>query len=211
MDKSFFIIAVSAFLSTGCIDHRNVKHPQISLNPNTSQQKEILNHDVYSDDTSKSCKCSAQFELKDSLSLIHIKNQFYKSSTGHLYELTVGIRDVNGELTDREYFNGFFSQEVDPLSFEPLDGWYAKDKNYVYYYRQVSGGMQISKMKTADSKTFKMLPGHYKYAVDKGFYYDETDIIEGFLPNNTKLKLDNKGRAIALICNHKKYKLELLD
>ncbi|MEI9956710.1 MAG: DKNYY domain-containing protein [Ferruginibacter sp.] len=58
-------------------------------------------------------------------------------------------------LVDVTYFNGYFSQEVDPLTFEPLDGWYAKDKNYVYYYRPVSGGMQISKIDTADSKTFK--------------------------------------------------------
>ena len=158
-----------------------------------------------------SCECSAQFKLKDSLNLVHIKDQFYKSKTGHLYERTVGLKEVNGHLIDNEYFNGYFSQEVDPLTFEPLDGWYAKDKNYVYYYRPVSGGMQISKIDTADTKTFKLLAGHYKYATDKNFFYNERRIIHGFIPSKTNLKLDKKGRVIQMTCNSKTYKFELVN
>jgi hypothetical protein len=161
-----------------------------------------------SEDKTKNCNCPAQLELNDSTQLTHIKNQFYKSKTGHLYERTIGQIEVNGHLTDHEYFNGYFSQEVDPLSFEPLDGWYAKDKNYVYYFRPVSGGMQISKLDKADSKTFKVLDGNYKYGLDKNYFYENADIIKDFKPLKTKFEKDKKGKIIALISNNQKYKLE---
>lgn len=173
-------------------------------------QKPIAHHDFDSEDTSKHCKCPAQLELRDSLLLTHIKDQFYKSQTGHLYEKTIGLRNVKGELTEVEYFNGYFCQAVDPATFEPLDGWYANDKNNVYYYRPVSGGMQISKIDGADTKSFKLLPGHYQYAMDKNFYYDGTQIIEGFTPAKTKQLLNRKGQVTTIICGKKKFKLEVM-
>lgn len=176
-------------------------------------QTEISSHYVYSDGIAEKCKCPLQFELNDSSKLTHIKDLFYKSKTGHLYEKTWADRQLKGQdtLSSVLYFNGYISQEIDPSTFEPLDGWYAKDKNYVYYYRPVSGGMQISKIDTADARTFKLLPGHYKYAMDKNFFYDETEIIEGFLPASTKQELDTKGRLYEITCNNKKYKFELVN
>jgi hypothetical protein len=170
-------------------------------------------HCVYSEDTSRNCKCPIEFELNDSSKLTHIKDLFYKSETGHLYEKTSALRQLKGQdtLSSVLYFNGYLSQEIDPLTFEPLDGWYAKDKNYVYYYRPVSGGMQISKIDTADASTFKLLPGHYKYAMDKNYFYNETQVIEGFLPAGTKQKLDSKGRVCEITCNNKKYNFELVN
>lgn len=157
---------------------------------------------------SDTCGCSAQFELKDSVKFVHIKGQFYKSATGHLYEKTVGLKEINGHLVDQEYFNGYFSQEVDPLTFEPLEGWYAKDKNFVYYYRPVSGGMQILKMDKADPKTFNLLAGHYKYAMDKSFFYKESEIVKDFVPGKTRIQLDKKGRVFKMTCNNKTYRFE---
>lgn len=205
-----FVTVLLLVVLTDCKSPNNIKK-ETTTNLNIINQKPISNHCIYSSDTSKNCKCPAQFELKDSLQLTHIKGQFYKSNTGHLYERTVGVKERNGHLTDHEYFNGYFSQEVDPLSFKPLDGWYAKDKNYVYYYRPVSGGMQISKIDTADNKTFKLLAGHYKYAMDKNFFYDEPQIIDGFIPSKTNLKLDSKGRVIEMTCKKEIYKFELVN
>ncbi len=185
---------------TNCNEQRQDNNPKSEQQKdNNPKTEEITRNDL------------AQLELKDSSLLTHIKGQFYKSKPGQLFERTFGQKEIDGHLTDFEYFNGYISQEVDPLTFEPLDGWYAKDKNYVYYYRPVSGGMQFSKIDTADSKTFKLLAGHYKYAVDKNFFYDELEIIEGFVPNKTNLKFDNKGRAIEMTCNKKIYKFELVN
>jgi hypothetical protein len=178
---------------------------------NKPKQSNNIIHCVDADDESKNCNCPAQFNLSDSNQLTHIKNEFYKSNIGHLYERTIGVKEVNGHLTDYEYFNGHFSQEVDPLSFEALEGWYARDKNYVYYYRPASSGMQISRIDTADTQTFKLLAGHYKYGVDKNFFYDEPEIIQGFLQSKSKLKFDNKGRVTEMTCNNKTYKFELVD
>ncbi|MDI9309306.1 MAG: DKNYY domain-containing protein [Limnohabitans sp.] len=167
-------------------------------------QQVLVNH-------SRGDNCLVQFELKDSLKLKHIKNQFYKSTTGHLYQKTVAQREVNGHLADVIYFNGYFSQEIDPLSFEELDGWYAKDLNNVYYYRPTSGGMLIVKLEKADVKSFKILDGHYKYASDKNNFYNETEIIEGFKPNQTILTLDKKKRVRKMLCGNKKYKFEVVN
>ena len=208
--KTIFYFGLMCFILTACNTQTQNKEQKTAVT-DTAQITTIVKHCVYSDDTSKLCKCSIEFELKDSLKLTHIKDQFYKSKTGHLYERTIGMKEVNGHLTDNEYFNGYFSQEVDPLSFKPLDGWYAKDKNYVYYYRPVSGGMQISKIDTADTKTFKLLAGHYKYAMDKNFFYDEPTIIEGFIPGKTNLKIDSKGRVIEMTYKNKTYKFELVE
>ncbi len=155
--------------------------------------------------------CPAQFDLKDSLMLKHVKNQFYRSSTGHLYERTKAQKENPKKITFVEYFNGYFSQEVDPYTFKELDGWYAKDKNFVYYYRPTSGGMQILKLQKADVKTFKILAGHYKYASDKNYFYDETDIIEGFKPIKTTFKYDKKKRVKEMTSGNKKYSFETVD
>jgi len=197
---------------TACKEQTQNKQ-QTSSTADTTQLTTNIKHCVYSDDTSKLCKCPAEYELKDSFKLTHIKDQFYKSKTGHLYEKTITTKDVQGQdtLVDVTYFYGYFSQEVDPLTFESLDGWYAKDKNYVYYYRPVSGGMQISKIDTADTKTFKLLAGHYKYSMDKNFFYNENQIIKGFIPSKVNLKLDNKGRVNSISCNNKTYKFEIVE
>lgn len=200
---AFITIGLLIFVLTAC-------QQPISQKENSTKTVGIL-HGVYSDGTSKKCKCPIEFELNDSSKLTHIKDLFYKSETGHLYEKTSALRQLKGEdtLSSVLYFNGYLSQEIDPLTFEPLDGWYAKDKNYVYYNRPVSGGMWISKIDMADAGTFKLLPGHYKYAMDKNYYYNETRIIEGFLPAGTKQKTDSKGRICEITCNNKKYNFEL--
>ena len=179
----------------------------------SNQKKTVVIHCTNSEDTTKNCTCPSQFELNDSLKLKHIKNQFYKSETGHLYEKTWSQRYLNGQdtLSWVIYFNGYFSQDVDPITFEQLDGWYAKDKNNVYYYRPVSGGMLIIKIDSADPKTFKILSGHYKYAMDKKFFYNENQIIESFIASKTTLKIDNKKRVIKMTCNNKNYKFETVN
>ena len=209
---TFIIVGLLIFLLEACNGKTQNKQQPATQKENISQTT-ISYHSVYSDDTSKNCKCLIQFDLNDSSKLIHIKDQFYKSATGHLYEKTWSQQLLKGQdtLSWVLYFNGYFSQEVDPLTFEPLDGWYAKDKNYVYYYRPLSGGMQISKIDTADTKTFKLLAGHYKYAMDKNFFYDEPQIINGFTPSKTILKLDNKGRVSEMTSNNKTYKFELVN
>ncbi len=200
-------IGLILFLQIACVHNNDGK--KMLQTSNQIKTATDLNHGISSENTSKICNCPVQFELKDSLDLTHIKNQFYKSKTGHLYEKTVAVRELNGHLTDVEYFNGYFSQQVDPLTFETLEGWYAKDKSNVYYYRPVSGGMQISKIDNADPKTFKILSGHIEYAQDKDAYYHGLSIIQGFVPNKTKEKTNNKGEVIFLKSDKKTFKLEL--
>lgn len=210
MDRNRTIIyfGLICFILTACKERQN-NEKQKTVLTDTDQITTSLKHCVYSEDNSKLCNCSAEYELKDSLKLTNIKDQFYRSKTGHLYEKTIGQKEVNGHLTDYEYFNGYFSQEVDPVSFKSLNGWYGKDKNYVYYYRPVSGGMQISKIDSADTKTFHLLTGHYKYAMDKNFFYDETEIIDGFNTSKANLKLDNKERVIEITYKKEIFKFEL--
>jgi hypothetical protein len=201
---TIFLLSV---LLTNCKEHKPNKIEQLT------KEIIILNHCVYSEDTTKNCHCPAQFNINDSSLLTHIKDQFYRSKTGHLYEKTWSQQQLKGQdtLSWVLYFNGYFSQEVDPKTFEELNGWYAKDKNYVYYYRPVSGGMQISKIDEADTKTFKMLSGHYKYAFDKNFFYNEKQIIKGFIPSSTKQIFDRKKRIVELACGNKKCKLDLVN
>jgi DKNYY family len=211
--RNIFILVFVCFILIACKGQIQNKQGKV-VNVNPIQTTSKIKHGVYSDDTSKICKCPAQYELKDSSELIHIKEQFYKNKDGHLYEITsafIESGNPNNSPQFRDYFNGYFSQEVDALTFEPLEGWYAKDKNYVYYYRPLSGGTQISKIDKADTKTFKLLTGHYKYAMDKNFYYDETQFIKGFVPNITKQKLDNKKRIIEMTCNNKNYRFEIME
>jgi hypothetical protein len=209
--KTIFYFGLISFVLTDCKEQTWHKQQKISA-VNTVQFKTTFKHCAYSD-ISRLCKCSAEYDLKDSFKFKRINDQFYISTTGHLYEKTIATKEVQGQdtLVDVTYFNGCFSQEVDPLTFEPLDGWYAKDKNYVYYYKPVSGGMQVSKIDTADTRTFKLLTGHYKYAMDKSFFYDEAQIIEGFIQSKSKLKLDKKGRVIEMTCDNKTYKFEIVE
>ncbi|MBV4357589.1 DKNYY domain-containing protein [Pinibacter aurantiacus] len=204
-----YILVVTMLLFCIVVACKQQVHNKKTTTDNTKiAEQNITRHygDCADDST---CKCPAQFELSDSPRLTHIKDQFYKSETGHLYEKTIGLRNVKGQLTEVEYFNGYFCQEVDPMSFEPLHGWYAKDKNNVYYYRPVSGGMQVSKLNGADPKSFKLLAGHYKYGMDKKFFYDETQIIEGFNPTKTKQLFNNKGEVTAIVGNNKRFKLDM--
>jgi len=207
---SFLTLTIlSCNQSTNKEKNKEIKQNENVEIPKTKKSNFALNEKI-STKHSDSCGCSAQFDLKDSLKLVHIKNQFYKSKTGHLYEKTKAQKETgnSNDVKFVEYFNGYFSQEVDPLTFEELTGWFAKDKNYVYYYRPTFGGMQISKIDNADSKTFKILKGHYKYAMDKKHFFDETEIIENFEPNKTKLYYDKYGKATKMMTNKKEYIFE---
>ncbi|MDI3321195.1 hypothetical protein QJ048_15480 [Pinibacter sp. MAH-24] len=97
------LLIACAAMHQGC--GQNTKN---SFTIKKAEQKPIVHHDVDSEDTAKTCKCPAQFELSDSLLLTHIKDEFYKSQTGHLYENTIGLREVKDHLTEVEYFNGYF-------------------------------------------------------------------------------------------------------
>ena len=211
INRQIFHVIILLIL-TSC-NETNEKKDLAKIETAQTEKQKFIPNEKFLTNHSNSCGCSAQFELKDSLKLEHIKGQFYRSQTGHLYEKTWSLQTLKGQdtLVDVLYFNGDFSQEVDPLTFRALDGWYAKDKNYVYYYRPVSGGMQITKIDTADTKTFKLLAGHYKYAMDKNFFYDEHQIIKGFIPNLTNLKLDSKGRVIEMTYKNETFKFELVN
>jgi len=143
----------------------------------------------------------------DSSKLTHIKNQFYKDQLGQLFERTVAGREVAGvdTLVSIEYFNGEIPQDIDPLTFEPLGGWYAKDKKNVYFYRPFLWGQQILNIDKADVKTFEVLKGNYKYAKDKNHFYEDSGIIEGFVPSKSKLHEDKSGKIIRITCNNKSF------
>jgi hypothetical protein len=144
--------------------------------------------------------------LSDSIYLKHIKNEFYKSKDGHLYEKTTAYRnkkDVDS-LVPHNYFNGNIPQDIEPNSFEVLDGWYAKDKNFVYYYRAVSGGMLISKIENADVKTFEVLKGEYRYAKDNKSVFMDSEKLDSINSNNMEI-IKNENNEIEKIVNKKKY------
>lgn len=167
-----------------------------------------IEHHFIGDDSS--CNCQAQFELTDSGELRHIKKQFYKSVTGHLYEKTTALKESENAdtLKPNDYFNGVISQEIDAETFEVLDGWYAFDKNNIYYYRPVSGGMLNVKLDSADRKTFRILKGQYKYAMDKKYFYNEMTILKNYKPSETIIETDDKGNAILLKQHSLKRKLD---
>ncbi len=168
---------------------------QITSNSSELNKNKIEKHYSICQSSEERCKCVVEYELKDSIELIHIKKQFYRSNSGHLYEKTDGTKDGKNYFI---YFAGCISQEIDPTSFVELDGWYAKDKRNVYYFRPVSGGMQISKLEKADTKTFKILKGEYKYGIDKNHLFNETDIIENINVNKIKFLKDKKGKIIKI-------------
>lgn len=181
--------------------HEAKENKVINTDSNEQASKIVHSNAVY-------FEYPAEYELNDSSELTHVKGVFYKNKAGYLYERTIGQEEMNGHLVDHEYFNGNISQEVDPFTFQELDGWYAIDKNNVYYYRPLSGGMQIIKIDEADVKSFKILDGNYKYANDINHFYKDASIIENYSPLTVKYEKDKKGKIIALISKNGKYKLE---
>lgn len=144
-------------------------------------------------------KNPAEYELKDSIKLRHIKNEFYRNKYGFLYEKTLAQKEYNGHLKDVVYFNGVIAQEIDPNSFQQIDdSWYAKDNENVYYYRPTRGGMIISIIDNVDIHTFKIIEGYYRYAVDKNSFYYENEKIKGFIPGKTELINNKNGKVIKL-------------
>jgi hypothetical protein len=152
----------------------------------------------------------AQLELKDSSQLIRVKGPYYRDRSGQLFERTFADREVKGSdtLVAVEYFNGKIPQEIDPLTFEQLDGWYAKDKNHVYYYRPTSGGMLCAIIEEADAETFKMLDGQYLYAVDSDHVYKETQILENIVPAQMIIKKGDKGNILSITSGKTVYTAE---
>jgi hypothetical protein len=120
-------------------------------------QQKALKQSAATNPKQHSTDTLGQYDLADSNMLIHIKDQFYQSKGGHLYERTFAqwVDEGVDTLMWVEYFSGQIPQDLDPLSFEALDGWFAKDKNSAYYYRPVSGGMLISKLTDADANHFR--------------------------------------------------------
>ncbi len=150
----------------------------------------------------KNCKCAYDINLSDSLKLTHIKNQFYKSASGHIYDKTFSATP-DGEKT---YFNGYLPQEVDPMTFEVLQGsWYAKDKNRIYFYRPMSGGMYMFIMEEADYKTFRPMEEDSWNAMDKNHFYDMGSIVEGFDPKKTKIIRNKDGTVEKLVQGKKQH------
>ena len=211
INRQIFHVIILLIL-TSC-NETNEKKDLAKIETAQTEKQKFIPNEKFLTNHSNSCGCSAQFELKDSLKLEHIKGQFYRSQTGHLYEKTWSLQTLKGQdtLVDVLYFNGDFSQEVDPLTFRALDGWYAKDKNFIYYYRPVSGGMQIYKIDKADSKTFEILKGHYRYAKDRNHFYEDENIIENFVPQETKLYMDKKNRIIKMRYSNKTFNFEIVN
>jgi DKNYY family len=172
---------------------------------NSSLDKYSINNERHP----TSCTCPLQFELADSSKLKHLKGLFYKSEAGQLYNKTLGHREIKGHLQDHIYFNGYFPQEVDPFTFKILNGWYAKDKNYVYYYRPTNGGMQISKIDEADSKTFEVLKGHNKYAEDEKYYFEHNALI--FEKEKSEIFRNKNGIIFKLKNGNKVFEFEILN
>lgn len=141
-----------------------------------------------------------QLELKDSSRLTHIKGLYYKSQSGQLFERTIADREVKGvdKLVSVEYFNGKIPQEIDPFTFEQLDGFFAKDKTHVYFYRPTSGGMLCAIIEEAEAESFKMLDGQYLYAVDSNHVFKETEVLENIDPQRMTIKKDEKGNILSI-------------
>lgn len=173
----------------------------VLTNCNEQTRKNVTTHEtiIYKD--------VAQLELKDSSMLTHVKGQFYKNRAGELFQKTFTDRELAGvdTLVKVEYFNGKLPQDLDPLTFEELDGWFAKDKYFAYYYRPTSGGMLIVKLDSADCKSFKILAGQYLYAVDNNHVFKETEILENINPQTMEIIKDKDGKIIKLISGLRTY------
>jgi DKNYY family len=183
MNTPLLTVIIIAVGPTSC--HSSVDNKQV-------QQKES----IQSDKTG----VLIQRELADSSKLTHIKGLFYRGSEGHLYERTIADREINGNnsLVSVEYFNGKIPQEIDPSTFETLDGWYAKDKHFAYYYRPTSGGMLTIKLEKADANSFEIFRGHYQYAADKNHVFKESEILENVKPEKAKVITDKNGDIISI-------------
>ena len=193
---NFILLIVLLFCLTNCNEQRQDKIPKSEQQKdNNPKTEEITKNNL------------AQLELKDSSLLTHIKGQFYKSKQGQLFERTFADREINGvdSLVSVEYFNGKLPQDIDALTFEQLDGWFAKDKNFAYYYRPTSGGMLTVKLEKADSKSFKILAGQYLYAADYKHVFKETEILENVNPQKMKIIKDKDGKIVKLISGQTTY------
>ena len=151
-----------------------------------------------------------QLDLADSAKLLHVKKQFYKSAAGHLYERTLCQREVTPDDTSMfvEYFNGNLIQDIDPITFKELNGWYAKDEYHVYYYRPTSGGMLSVKLENADPKTFEVVKGEYEYAIDKHYIFKGPELITGLNPKTLKIIRDKDGQVSKLISGKATYRVD---
>lgn len=85
------------------------------------------------------------------------------------------------------------------MSFIELDGWFAKNKNNVYYYRPISGGMLIVKLENADAKTFRIFKGIYTLGIDKNHLYNETDIVKEIDVRNFRVRKNDAKGTIKII------------
>jgi hypothetical protein len=56
-----------------------------------------------------------------------------------------------------------------------------------------------------------LLSGKYKNALDKNYFYKEQTIIEGFIQNKTKLKLNRIGWVIEMKFNDLTFIFEMVD
>lgn len=149
------------------------------------------------------------FELKDSARLAHIKNQFYRSKTGRLFQKTYAPPPAEHPDADGEtYFKGTIPQDLDPFTFEVIDGsWFAKDKNFVYNYRPTDAGMVCIKIKDANVKHFKLLPGVTggRHGADDRHVFEEESIIENINPKTMRVITDKDGWLKEIISGHYVY------
>lgn len=149
--------------------------------------------------------------LADSTQMVHVHGRFYRNGKGHLFQLVTGGFEVKGSdtLVDSSYFNGHIPQDIDAASFMELDGWFAKDKNYAYYYKPVYGGMLIAKIAGADAASFKVLEGHYRYAADNKHVYEATEMVQGLDPQQLRVVKDTSGRIIKLVSGKQQHTVGL--
>lgn len=86
-------------------------------------------------------------------------------------------------------------EEADPITFKPLNLFYAKDEYNVYYVNECKGYAEYKKIEDADPETFEVLCGSI-YAKDKNNVYLKGKII---------LNVDSKTFNSVKIFNNCKY------
>ena len=195
------IVLISAsFISCNSSVDKNYQKAKINSIADKNKQSQ----------TAKRTDTLVQLDLDDSAKLLHVKNQFYKGATGHLYERTFYQREITPDDTSMfvEYFNGNLIQDIDPMTFEELNGWYAKDKYHVYYYSPTSGGMLSVKLKTADPNTFAMLKDQYEYGADKNGVFRGAELLMGLNPKKLKIIKNKEGQISKLISGSKTYRVD---
>jgi hypothetical protein len=179
---------------------------------NNAQKTKHTNSCFINEQTTKACTCKIAINLEDSNTLKHIKYDFYINNLGHIFNITSKFNESTKTKPAylSGYFNGCIPQFIDVFSFEYIDGFYAKDTNNVYYNQGTSGGTVFIVLENVHVKSFKVLNQHYAYGVDKNNYYEMGSIIKGFPVNKNKVIKNAKGRIITLLCNKKKYKLNIV-